>query len=273
VAEDFDHFHVFDAFDFRGKEADFVCELEFEFSLRFGEIVDFFNKFGVFNAVGRAGVRVWFWHWMRLRQRRATEEVAFLHSMCENGTCLIFKKYRVMTIYTGAGDEGKTKLLGLRKFKKNSKIVHALGEIDELSTFIGFAACKCDRSTEMGMSFLGVLDKIQEDLYKIGAELAGADLSRMGVGDVEWAENMIDKYWGKIASGSGAHSSVSNGNKIGKFVKPGERGELSARLHVCRAVCRRTERFLYSLWVIRRFKYIRQYINRLSDLLFVMSEC
>jgi len=203
--------------------------------------------------------------------------VAFLYSMCENGTCLIFKNYKVMTmggsIYTGAGDEGKTRLLGLRRFKKNSKIVHALGEIDELNTFIGFAACKCDRSTEMGMSFLGVLDKIQEDLYKIGAELAGADLSRMGAGDVEWAENMIDKYWGRIAAGGKVHEAVNNGKKIGKFVKPGERGELSARLHVCRAVCRRTERALYSLWVIKRLKYIRQYINRLSDLLFVMSEC
>lgn len=194
-----------------------------------------------------------------------------------------------MTIYTGAGDEGKTRLLGLRKFKKNSKIVHALGEIDELSTFVGFAAYKCDRSTELGMSFLGVLDKVQEDLYEISAELAGADMSRTGASDVEWAENMIDKYWGRITGGGSGRAGgkarecerenarecalVNNGKKIGKFVKPGERGELSARLHICRAVCRRTERSLYNLRAIRKLKYIRQYINRLSDLLFVMSEC
>ena len=204
--------------------------------------------------------------------------MAFLYFVCENN---------VMSIYTGSGDEGKTKLLGLRRFKKNSKIIHALGEIDELNTFIGLAACKCDRSTELGTSFLGILDKIQEDLYRIGTELAGADMSRMGEGDVEWAENLIDKYWGRIAASSdggggsggesgglsGAQASVNNGKKIGKFVKPGERGELSARLHVCRAVCRRTERAMYNLWVIKKLKYIRQYLNRLSDLLFVMSEC
>lgn len=185
-----------------------------------------------------------------------------------------------MTIYTGAGDEGKTKLLGFRPLKKNSKIINAIGEIDELNSFVGWAACECDRGTEIGISFLKVFEKIQEDLYRIGTELAGADMSRMTEADVKWAENIIDEYWGMISGGETAqggdsklHAVSGNGRKIGKFVRPGGRGELSARLHICRAVCRRTERNLYNLRIIRRLKYIRQYINRLSDLLFVMSEC
>jgi len=172
-----------------------------------------------------------------------------------------------MEIYTGSGDKGKTKLLGLRKFKKNSKIICVLGDIDELSTFVGFAACKCDQSTELGRFFIGILVRIQEDLYRIGAELAGADLSKIDKEDVGWAENTIDECVER------AHNSTNEFKKIGKFVKPGEKGELSARLHLCRAVCRRTERSLYDLWTIKRLKYIKQYLNRLSDLLFVMSEC
>jgi len=90
--------------------------------------------------------------------------------------------------------------------------------------------------------------------------------------DVAWAENMIDKFWSQI-KGPTKEKQRNPGKKVGKFVKPGERGELSARLHTCRSVCRRTERALYNLKMIKKLKYIRQYLNRLSDLLFAMSEC
>jgi len=166
-------------------------------------------------------------------------------------------------MYTGLGDRGKTKLLGPRKYSKNSKIVNALGEIDELNSFVGLAACEIDRSTSLGKSFMETLDKVQEDLYRIGTEIAGADLSRMSSKDVDWAENMIDRY---------EQSGVA-GRKIGKFVKPGEKGELCARLHICRTVTRRAERSMYNVSRIRRLVHIRKYLNRLSDLLFVMSEC
>lgn len=58
-----------------------------------------------------------------------------------------------------------------------------------------------------------------------------------------------------------------------RFVKPGGRGELSARLHVCRSVSRRVERSAYDLRSLKKMKYIRQYLNRLSDLFFTMGEC
>ncbi len=178
-----------------------------------------------------------------------------------------------MKIYTGLGDRGKTKLLGPRKYSKNSKIVNALGEIDELNSFVGLAACEIDRSTSLGKSFMETLDKVQEDLYRIGTEIAGADLSRMSSKDVVWAESMIDKYWGHIKGGLSDEQSVANGRKFGKFVKPGEKGELCARLHICRTVARRAERSTYNVFRIRRLVHIRKYLNRLSDLLFVMSEC
>jgi len=177
-----------------------------------------------------------------------------------------------MKIYTGTGDDGKTKLLGPRKLKKNSKIISALGEIDELNSFIGWAMCSIDRSTSWGMSVMKTLDKVQEDLYGIGAELAGANTSKTKLEDVDWAERMIDEFWAQIKGPPGDKNRFT-GKKVGKFVKPGERGELSARLHVCRSVCRRTERALYNLTIVKRLKYIRQYLNRLSDLLFAMSEC
>lgn len=184
-----------------------------------------------------------------------------------------FLNFKIMKIYTGLGDEGKTKLLGPRKFSKSSKIICALGDIDELSSFIGFAACKIDRSTSLGASFMETSDRIQEDLYRIGTEIAGANLPRISSEDVEWAESVIDKYWAHVKSPSSDAQSMIGGRKIGRFVRPGERGELCARLHLCRVVARRAERSLYNLRTFRRLKYLRKYLNRLSDLLFVMAEC
>ncbi|MBT3705021.1 cob(I)yrinic acid a,c-diamide adenosyltransferase [Candidatus Peregrinibacteria bacterium] len=178
-----------------------------------------------------------------------------------------------MKIYTGLGDSGKTKLLGPRKYSKNSKIMNALGEIDELNSFVGLAACKVDRSTSLGKSFMETLDKVQEDLYRIGTEIAGANMSKMSAEDVTWAEGMIDKYWSYVKGVTVDEQSAARGKKFGKFVKPGEKGELCARFHICRTVARRAERSMYNVFRIKRLVHIRKYLNRLSDLLFVMGEC
>ena len=158
-------------------------------------------------------------------------------------------------IYTKAGDDGRTRTINRRDCRKNSSLICALGEIDELNSFAGWAGCKCDKDSEQTK----VLEKVQEDLYRIGAELAGADLEKISIRDVAWAEEMIDKF-------------RADGGALGKLVRPGRKGELSARLHVCRSVSRRAERSAYNLKILKKLKFIRQYLNRLSDLFFVMAE-
>jgi cob(I)alamin adenosyltransferase len=162
-------------------------------------------------------------------------------------------------IYTKAGDDGKTRTINRKVCRKNSPLICVLGELDELNSFIGMAKSSCDGSIGRDAEFLVILDRIQDDVYKIGAELAGADFGKIGNGDVAWVEEMIDAF---IAE-----------KKSVRFVKPGGRGELSARLHVCRSVSRRVERSAYDLRSLKKMKYIRQYLNRLSDLFFTMGEC
>lgn len=185
--------------------------------------------------------------------------MAFLYCMCENLSCLIF---RMVKIYTKKGDEGKTSLLGGRKLPKNSSLICAIGEIDELNSFIGWTGNACKKSL-----ILKVLNEIQHDLYRIGAEIgrfkgkskAEFGSGKIGSNDIRKSEKLIDKF-------------TAGGNFRG-FVRPGEKGEFSARIHICRAICRRAERAcIGTARDSGRSKDILQYLNRLSDLLFVIAE-
>lgn len=162
-----------------------------------------------------------------------------------------------MKLCTKKGDSGRTVLLGGKKVKKTSALICALGEIDELSCFLGLASCKC--GGEGGID-VGFLQKIQTDLYKIGGELGGATkVDKILNEDVTWLEEKIDEFCRE--------------KDLNSFAIPGKKGELSARLHVCRAVCRRAERACFKLGGPKKFRFTKQYLNRLSDLLFAMAEC
>ena len=163
-------------------------------------------------------------------------------------------------IYTKTGDNGETHLYGGVRVKKNSKIIGLLGEIDELNSFISFAwhACGDEGAKD-------ILKNVQIKLYKIGAELAGNKEFAVNNEDVVELEKFIDGIFGD--------------KELGTFVRPGEKGECSARIHLCRTICRKAERSAVKFAEEEagdvqkeKFKYILQYLNRLSDLLFAIAE-
>jgi cob(I)alamin adenosyltransferase len=182
-----------------------------------------------------------------------------------------------MKLYTKKGDQGKTSLYDGEKVSKTFSLIHALGDIDELNSFIGMARAQvagemmgdgddgAEDEGEVSEVFVEILDRVQRDLYRVGGDLAGLSAREGPVGerDVEYLERTID----------------SLPCDVGRFVPPGAHGELSARLHVCRSVCRRAERSVIGAVGDDEgerettFPHILQYLNRLSDLFFAMAEC
>lgn len=166
-------------------------------------------------------------------------------------------------IYTRAGDKGKTGLLSGERIDKADPRVEAYGTVDELGTFLGVA--KIHSSERIA----GYIHYIQQKLFLINAELATnldtleADsplrkLERITANDVIYLEEIADELSEELPL-------------LTNFVIPGGT-KSSAFLHVCRTVCRRAERriLLFSDLSPVNEELIR-YINRLSDLLFVMS--
>ncbi len=159
-----------------------------------------------------------------------------------------------MRIYTKTGDEGKTSLYGGKRVFKNEIRVNTYGTIDELNSLLGVALSKI--KDKKASNFLG---KIQEDLFLIGASLAGArtDLSilRSRVAEMEV---MIDWADAQLPT-------------LKNFILPAG-VESATLLFFCRAVARRCERELVRLDqkepVDPKFLI---YINRLSDLLFELA--
>jgi cob(I)alamin adenosyltransferase len=183
--------------------------------------------------------------------------------MWENLTCLIILSF-IMNIYTKKGDKGETRVLTGNKLSKSSDLICALGEIDELNSFLGWASCVCMADCYTDGNILNNIKKIQQDLYKMAAELAGSGKVKISDKNVSWLESNIN--------------ATCEWKKVHKFTRPGERGELSSRVHICRCVCRRAERAVCKLAEERgetdgaKLAVILKYLNRLSDLLFAMSE-
>lgn len=165
-----------------------------------------------------------------------------------------------MKIYTKTGDAGDTGLFGGARVSKASLRVGAYGEVDELNSTIGWARVAAQYS-----DLDPLLNQIQNDLFEVGAEL-GSTLERkqkssmplIAEPQVEALERAIDKYE------EGPPALMS-------FVLPGG-SEGAARFHVARCVCRRAERSLVALGAHETIRgELFRYINRLSDLLFVLA--
>ncbi len=164
-----------------------------------------------------------------------------------------------MKLYTKTGDDGTTGLFGGGRVKKASLRVDAYGTVDELNATIGVA-----RATKLEPFTDGVLAQVQVDLFTLGAELAcvpgkEAKLSMklLDAADAERLEKAID------AAEDGLPPLKS-------FVLPGGSAQAAA-LHFCRTVCRRAERGILSLDDVPARSEIVIYLNRLSDLLFVLA--
>jgi cob(I)alamin adenosyltransferase len=166
-------------------------------------------------------------------------------------------------IYTRAGDKGKTGLLSGERIGKDDPRVEAYGTVDELGATLGVAK---GHASEL---IVGHIQEIQQKLFLINAELAInidsletddplRNLQRITAEDVEFLEKIADELSEELPL-------------LTNFVIPGG-SKAAAALHVSRTVCRRAERrIVYYASTSPVNEEIIRYINRLSDLLFVMS--
>lgn len=162
-----------------------------------------------------------------------------------------------MKIYTKTGDAGETGLFGGGRVPKDDPRVQAYGEVDELNAWIGFVI-----AIHLPAFESNVLEAIQRDLFTIGAELATPNPDKLRVsldaGTVSALEGVIDSYDPKL-------------KPLKNFILPGGSPK-GAALHVARTVCRRAERAVVALARAQPVNpLIIHYLNRLSDLLFVLA--
>jgi cob(I)alamin adenosyltransferase len=171
-----------------------------------------------------------------------------------------------LKIYTRTGDAGETSLFGGTRVPKSDARVDAYGEVDEANACLGLA-CAALRARPDRDAFKDATDaivQIQRDLFAMGAMLAdpsGRISTRvakavLGDADVERLETLIDRLEGDLPPL--AHFILAGGVEAG------------AALHLARAVCRRVERRMVALRPAVDPVLLR-YVNRLSDLLFVMA--
>jgi cob(I)alamin adenosyltransferase len=163
-------------------------------------------------------------------------------------------------IYTKTGDAGETSLFDNSRVSKADARVDAYGEVDELNATLGAA-----RAAGVDDDLAGVLETIQKELFAVGARLAdparriAGRVSKAAVqaADVERLEQTIDRLESEL-------------EPLRRFILPG--GALpGALLHVGRTICRRAERRVVSLVPGAVEPVVIVYLNRLSDLLFVMA--
>lgn len=164
-------------------------------------------------------------------------------------------------IYTRTGDDGTTSLVGGGRVSKHARRPSAFGEVDELNSVLGLARLHCKNGADMaGMD--AQLARIQNDLFDLGADLATAEETapalRITTDQVTRLEQEIDTV-------------NANLQPLTSFILPGGT-ELAAWLHLGRTVARRAERQMTELAVEEPVnEAAMQYINRVSDLLFVLA--
>lgn len=164
-----------------------------------------------------------------------------------------------MKIYTKTGDEGKTSLFGGKRVEKNHTRLEAYGTIDELNSVLGVSLAFCkDELTKK------IIYEVQNSLFRVGSELAtppevkSKAIVAISKEEIRNIEKVIDEIELKL-------------NPLKNFILPG--GSKSASfLHLARTVCRRAERKIIVLDLEESINPdIIVYINRLSDLLFVLA--
>ena len=164
-----------------------------------------------------------------------------------------------MKIYTKTGDTGETSLFDKTRVSKGDARVDAYGEVDELNACLGAA-----RAAGLDPELSGMLEEIQKELFAIGARLA--DPSRRIAARVTKAD-IVDE---QVARLEGAIDRLeAELPPLRHFILPGG-GPGGSLLHLARTVCRRAERRIVAL-ASPVDPIVVVYLNRLSDLLFVMA--
>lgn len=160
-------------------------------------------------------------------------------------------------IYTRTGDEGETGLVGGARVPKDSLRVDAYGNVDELNSVLGLV-----RSFLTDNELDSLLHELQSDLFTVGADLAAVNtdqsIPHIISERVLELEKIIDKYQEELP-------------QLKVFILPSG-SSAGASLHFARAIARRAERSIVKLGKIEKINdQLVPYINRLSDLLFVLA--
>jgi cob(I)alamin adenosyltransferase len=169
----------------------------------------------------------------------------------------------VSKIYTRRGDDGSTGLFGGPRVSKDDLRVAAYGEVDELNSALGMAR---EEVRDPGQKEIAdIVDRLQSELFNLGGQLATPDAAaapkdvpRVAKEDVARLEAEIDRFTAELPP-------------MRYFILPGG-SRPGAALHFCRTVCRRAERKAVALSRLETMpEHALSYLNRLSDLLFVMA--
>lgn len=160
---------------------------------------------------------------------------------------------RITKVTTKTGDDGTTGMADGSRLSKSSVLISAIGEIDELNSWIGLLASSSSLSKEIEL-----LRKIQNDLFDIGGCLAMRSHIGLDEKKIEWLEEKVNEHNKELPS-------------LDNFILPGGHKD-SSKAQIIRAVCRRSER---ALVLANETESINVnciiYINRLSDFLFVLA--
>ena len=167
---------------------------------------------------------------------------------------------RTVKLYTGTGDRGETALFDGTRVSKSDARVSAYGDVDELNAMLGLAL-----AAGLGSELSAIAIAIQRDLFALGARLAdpGSRIAErvtkatISQAEVKRLEKWIDDLDAVLPP-------------LRSFILPGG-GQAGAALHLARAICRRAERRIVGLGVESFEPELIRYVNRLSDLLFVLG--
>ncbi|TXK77622.1 cob(I)yrinic acid a,c-diamide adenosyltransferase [Mesonia sp. K4-1] len=171
-----------------------------------------------------------------------------------------------MKIYTKTGDKGTTALFGGTRVPKHHIRIESYGTVDELNSYIGLI-----KDQEINSNLKAQLKKIQDNLFTLGAELATdpekaqlkngkerLNIVKVKEAEIQFLEDQIDLMNNELP-------------QMTHFILPGGHTTVSY-CHIARCVCRRAERLATALQEMEPFEaYILQYLNRLSDYLFVLA--
>ncbi len=161
--------------------------------------------------------------------------------------------HRLTKITTRTGDAGETGLGDGSRVPKESARIHAIGDIDELNSAIGVLLAE-----EVPAQARAALEQVQHDLFDLGGEVCIPGHALLTAAHVTRLDELLERHNAELPA-------------LKEFILPGG-SRAAAAAHLARTVCRRAERSLVAL--ARREpvgELARQYLNRLSDLLFVLG--
>jgi cob(I)alamin adenosyltransferase len=168
---------------------------------------------------------------------------------------------KITKVYTKTGDQGETSIIGGIRVKKSCERLEAYGTVDELSSHLGLLASMLPDGEDKDL-----IIRIQNNLFSVCSNLATDqsqtplyDSARLPDGEIQVFEHKVDEIMNLLPERQG-------------FILPGGT-QAAAQAHVCRTVCRRAERRIVALSEVAQISpETLQYVNRLSDYLFVLAK-